>query len=1672
MSRRKNVTTIGQISFDELCAIMDAEATTESSSQESTNTIIPRPVLTDWAAMFDYDDDVEDGTVAIELESEVQETKTESLYELMPESEIEDVLNIPERNGTAKVYSPATESVILADEVARIKANVAALNLLDKLETADVYADESQQDTLAAYSGWEHILRSGDKTVKAELNAHFTEDEIEEIMTVPQYPYAASEVVPHAIKKVLNSIGFKSGNILLHGTGNGMLARSLSKKMMKESRVTFDATDETNERITSFLFPKSEVMNSSQAIRDSYYDVAIALAPVSPSGNSVIVGKRGAIELPNFACSMVRVLSAVRNGGVLVLMIESKTVDGMEYIHSPFGLSTAPLNFAGGLRLDKNAFGNGIGYDLLVFNKTEKGQADQRDLLLKSYYNSSSYYKASDYFIFNGDYIIGDGLEENAKTHAVSIKTVPVAMQFTKIDAAVKGWGCKGLYKEVEVDTETEDADSLPAYSNVKNYSMVVIAGRIYQRIDSRMVRQKISGRAAQRVMGMISLRNQARKVIDIQLTECSDEELEREQKKLNGLYDAFVKEFSYITSTTNIRLFREDADVTLLTALEYTDEEDVVHKADIFTKRTIKMRKLITSCDTVQEAYMLCLDHRGRADVGYIADLCEKTEEEVINEIGGVLIFRNPSAGAFDEQWIAADEYLSGKVVEKLAEARWAAEDSTEFEANVKALEKIQPPIIPSDEIQISIGAQFINPKYISQFVYEVIGASGTARLGIGPETFTFPKDAKGVCKFHSKCYIPSAHPGFYSQYGTSDYSAGWVVERLMNKTQIVAMKSEKDPTTGKSIRVKDVSATVILLEKALLLETEFKKWIYADASREADIVQEYNKVYNSTIVAKYDGSHLSFPGMTASIKLKKHQKNAVYRIIRDNGALIGHVVGAGKTITLLAAGMELKRLGRVSKPVYLVPNNLLAQWGGEMMRLYPTANILLAEPDDMRKHRRKRFLARLATGSYDAIILGSSSFTQIPAPVSTVDEYINELSHKLLTKRFPGEEGNVYYRAKAYEVIPQRVKDDKLKTFMTNQSADYTLEELGIDYLFVDEAHDFKNLYSGSGRGQIRGISNTGAAKCSDLYYKTKYLNKLHGGKGGFTFATGTPIVNTIVELYNWQRFYQEDLLIENNILSLDDWLSLFGNVTSVWELPPEGLNEDGEGFRAVTRVSSFKNVPELMKMVLQFLDCVNRDEIDMSTPDIIRKVINCQPSLHQKDYMRQLVERANQIRSRKVRSEVDNMLNVTMDGRKSALDVRIVNPKASDSKHSKVSQCAAEVLKIYNQYSGIRGTQLIFSDISTPNQSGFNVYDAIKEKLISLGIPNDEIAFAHDFKTDKQRTAMRIKMQTGRLRVLIGSTQTVGQGVNIQNRLIALHNIDVPWVPKDIDQREGRIVRPNNMNASVLLYNYVTEGSFDAYMWQTIELKARLISQILRGDFNQRVVEDIDTKVFSYSEIKAIATGDTRFLQRAKLEGKIARLETIKRNHESQKSKLKQDVHKNLPKTIESLKTLIPKIEKDIASLETYGDTNIFTYKGVEYDLSDSKQRSLAVKELPKSTFGLRAGDTFGTYNGMSIVLAEQSSWSSVFATKELTVVLQGNAAHRLDNNTASTGRMILEACRRIANIIPASLDEKKEKLRSNSLALNAAKELLDEPFEQEDRLNQLKKEYEEVSHSLAA
>jgi N12 class adenine-specific DNA methylase len=1592
--------------------------------------------------------------------------------QLIPEEPKRIESNLIKRKGKAVVFRPGEEPDVPFGTDERVTANIRALQELEILNASGEYATPEQQKILHAYSGWEGItettLKKEEMTkVTDRLSACFDEDQIGELLELPKYPYHASEAVMDDVGKILSYIGFKEGNLLITGIGAGNILRGLPKSMLEKSLVNIDATDGVSGQIASYLFPKTEVMDMAKPLFESFYDAAIGVVPTFSDTEGYLTLKRNTIKLPTFACHMGRTLSAIRTGGLYLMLIDARKTDSMESYLTPFNLSTSPLNFVGGLRLNSSAMNNDVVYDILVFQKV----ADKKKVHTQNLFEieqiqlpifgttKTCYSKISSYFHNNSECIIGNGLLALDSTGRPAIGSLSEKNRSAAVTRALELWGCKKQYSAVAIDSETEDSKSFPADPNVKNFGMTVINGEVYQRVDSRMIRQRLGGIRLERVKGMIAIRDHARKVYELQLAECDDDALEKAQWALSQVYDRFVAEYGHITDGTNRRLIREDADYTLLASLETVDEEDQIHKSDIFSKRTILMRKAITSCDTIPEAVSVCLDQKAYIDIEHIARLCGVGEDEIKSECAGSMFFHNPLATSAEDAWITKDKYLSGNVKEKLkiAEAQSLLDPS--FEANVKALKLVQPAIVPAKDIKVSLGVPFIPIEMIQQFMFEVIG---DGRIGTGPDDYIITRD-KGA-RWHIKCKadISPSEPKIYSEFGTPGYSAIRLVKNLLNLSEIAVYEKVYDPASGTDKMVKNPEQTIIVVEKANAIEAAFKNWVLDGGTQEMKVVHAFNEIMNTNVIPRYDGSHLTFPGMTDSVKLGEHQKNAVYRILCNNGDLIAHVVGGGKTFTLLAAGMELKRIGRISKPMYLVPNNLLAQWGGEAMRLYPTAKVLLAEPDDMRKKRRSRFLARMATGDYDMIIMGSSSFINIPPPFQTVQSSMDWLADEV---------GKVKDQ---YKGPSEQQKRDRITFFNRCQTEDYDLESIGVDFMFVDESHDYKNLPAQTKHTDLRGVSNTNnVAKCVDMYYKTKYFNGLHKGKGGFVFATGTAITNSIVEMYSLLRYFYEPGLIERGITSLDEWLALFGNVVVDWELPPEGLAEDGSGFRQVSRVASFANIPELMGMVLQFMDVVTREEIHMETPTPIRKTISCLQSHDQKAYMKELVSRANAIRNRRVDPKQDNMLCVTVDGRKSALDIRIIDDTARNHKHSKISECAQQIATIYNQFSPIRGTQLVFCDMGVPGGNGFNVYGDLRETLKKLKIPDDEIAFAHDFKTPSQRVSMRLKMQTGKIRILIGSTETMGQGVNVQNRLIALHNLDVAWTPKDFEQREGRILRPGNMNSQAYILTYVTEGSFDAYMYQLVEMKAKLISQIMRGDFSGRVIEDTDTKVLSYAEIKAIATGDTRFLERAKTEGTLNRLETLRRDYEHRTASLRESVAHRIPESISHLEIMIERIGKDIETIEGCSD-NILTVGKESFNVDDNDQRKDAIAALSEAKKYANSGDCVGVYKGLSVVLRAGNIYSSsLFQGNSInSVVLQGMAAHSLDSSSIGSGASILNSCENTIKAIPASLTHRKERLVSEQNALVAAQDLLKEGFEYEDEIQRLRDTLERLTAEISA
>ena len=1509
----------------------------------------------------------------------------------------------------------------------RLDQTIDALKVLHDLVKDNRYATESECETLARYTGTylvDMMYRPQDQIVNA-----FPEDGLSISNSMLPYPYIQDPVIVETIFRILGRIGFEKGNILLREAGVGAVLRAMDKTMRESSRIDLSTDDPILKDIESFLYPTVPVLSESDPLQSSYYDAIIAEIPCRTSFAELEIGQN-AVPVPGTTALVLKMDRALRPGGVLLMTMDENAARSAFFDRGAnmVALSNmAHLDFLGGLKFRIRSASR----FLFLFQK----RSDSR----KSSWPTYSW---------------------KSNTEKIDPSLPEMEVQ-ENIETQILGWGIEGIYHEVESDAETEDAEYIPANPNVRNFEFVLVNGEVYQRVDSRMIRQKLTGRALERVKGMIAIRQQTERLLKAEMSDLDDDYIEVAQEKLNRLYDSFVKVYGPVTSRANFRLFREDIGASVLAALERQDEDGKIEKTEIFTQRTLCIHKLVSTCDTLQEGCAVCIDRLGKIDLAFIAQLCQKTVEEVQGELEGSMIFRNPHPEGADDEWILRTAYLSGPVLKKYREAQEAAENSAEFEINVEALKQVLPDPIPSKDIYVTLASSFVDDKFIVDFADYLLGSQISHPYT--DELFSIEYQNDG--KRHLACnhYISPANVVIYSTYGIPEMGALALFDRLLNQRSITVY--DKVNTGGDKTRfVTNTEKTIAAQEKANLIAEKFTEWIFSDPDREREIVESYNSSFNDYVIPTYDGSHLTFPGMSMNIELRPHQKNAVFRIIQENGAFLNHAVGSGKTFTMIAAGMELERLGRIRKPLYLVPNNLLTQWGGEMMRLYPTKKVLIADPSDMRKERRKRFLTRVAIGDYDAIIMGSSSFDTIPAPIHTVRETIE---HNFQAKN--------HCQETPVTKLEKSLQDDLYRSYEANESADFNFEDLGVDYLFVDESHGFKNLRAPSG-SSVQGISSSSSHKATDLYYKTKYLSSLHGGKGGYVFATGTAIVNSIVELFSAQRFFQEDLLFSKGIYNLRDWVKNFAVVTAEWELPPEGLDKNGKGFRQVMRVSSFQNVPELMHMVLQFMDTVTSSAVDMETPNIVEETVSCPMSEDQRNYMDLLVTRAREIRTKGTIQANDNMLSVTNDGRKAALDMRIIDPLSQNFPHSKVSECARKVAELYFKYNDVRSTQIIFSDISVPNQNKeFSVYTELKKLLIYMGIPENEIAIAHDYKTATQFKTMQSKMQAGQIRVLIGSTGTVGQGLDVQRHLIALHELDTPWTPKDVEQRLGRIKRPGNLNKTAFIFTYVTEGSFDAYMWQCVERKAKMIAQILRGDLDRRTVEDVDAKALSYSEIKAISSGDPRFLQRAKLEAEIARLQALKHRYDDKIRKVTANAFRTIPDRIKQYEERIPSIEQDIADTWAYRGSYLYELAGQKYDLLDLVQKEKAAKALQEIIAKrVKYGDSLGKLNGLEIIATPSQSADSFFSRASFSVALNGHTSHALSRNAQIlNAKGALNFAANTFDQMDYELQEYKEKLRADQLALNASQDLIsNSKFEKQEELDRLIAEYEELNATLTA
>ena len=1185
----------------------------------------------------------------------------------------------------------------------------------------------------------------------------------------------------------------------------------------------------------------------------------------------------------------------------------------------------------GAIRLPNNAFKANAGTEVvsdIIFLQKRDRPAVELPSWVGTGENDEGFH-INNYFLEHPDMVLGTPTSDSTQYGYQDYTVAPIegANLSQQLAGAVQKLTPpdKELLELDAADEQTGEAlESIPADPAVRNFSYTLHEGRLYFRENSRMTRVELGKTPAERVKGMIALRDCARKLIDLQLQNAGDDEVNAEQAKLNRLYDQFTQKHGLLNSLGNKLAFEQDSAYPLLCSLEVLDEDgNLERKADMFTKRTIQNRRVVTSVDTAVEALSVSIGEKARVDLEYMAGLMGGPEKipQIVADLKGV-IFKDPATGPFDldtdgpnwaQGWQTADEYLSGDVRWKLAQARLVSEDHPEFAVNVEKLEQVQPKDLTASEISVRIGASWIDPEYYQQFMYELCQTPEKLR---DDKIKLMYSDSSGEWRVLNKSADSKDNVRVHTTYGTKRVNAYEIFEATLNQRDVRVF--DKRWVDGKETRVLNEKQTAIAQQKQEAIGEAFKDWIFKDPERRETLCRKYNDKFNNIRPREYDGSHINFVGMNPEISLRPHQRNAVAHILYGKNTLLAHCVGAGKTYEMVAAAMESKRLGLCQKSLFVVPNHLTEQWGGDFLRLYPGAKVLVATKKDFEPKRRRKFCARIATGDYDAVIIGHSQFEKIPLSPErqkvVIQDQIDEIIEAI---REAKEDDGDRFTIKQMEKTKKNL-EAKLKRLTESKKKDnvVTFEELGVDRLFVDEAHAFKNLFLHTKMSRVAGIAQTDAQKSSDMFGKCRYMDEITGGRG-ITFATGTPISNSMVELYTMMRYLQFDTLVKNGHRHFDNWAADFGEKVTAMELKPEGT-----GFRSKTRFAKFYNLPELMSIWKEAADIQTADMLNLPTPEAEYITVTTEPSTFQQEMVAELGERAEAVRNREVEPSVDNMLRITSDGRKLALDQRLQNPLLPDDSNSKVNACVRNIVKEWRDSTDIRGTQLVFCDLSTPKGDGkFNVYDDIKAKLIAQGIPQEEIAFIHDANTEAQKAELFAKVRRGQVRVLIGSTQKMGAGTNVQDRIVASHDLDCPWRPADLEQRAGRSLRQGNMNKKVRMYKYVTKGTFDAYNWGLVENKQKFIGQVMTSKSPARSAEDVDATALSYAEVKALATGDDRIREKMDLDVQVAKLKMLKANHAAMQYEMQDKALKYYPQQMAETKLFIEALGKDLPIVQAH-------------------------------------------------------------------------------------------------------------------------------------------------------
>ncbi len=1520
---------------------------------------------------------------------------------------------------------------------ARFRANMDAIHLLKQLESDGRAATTDEQETLSRYTGWGAIPDAFDEDksdwVKeyAELKAALTPEEYEAARGSTLNAHYTSPTVIRAIYETLGNMGFEGGRILEPscGVGNffGLLPDSMSTSQLYGVEL-----DSITGRIAKQLYPEAEiaVAGFETTNRPGFFDLAIGNVPF---GNYQVFDpkyNRLGFSIHNYFAA--KMLDQVRPGGIAAFVTSRYTMDAKD--ESVRRYLAARGELLGAIRLPNNAFranaGTDVVTDIIFLQRRGLPLTELPDWVHVG--ENEDGFKVNNYFLQHPEMVLGTPTAESTQYGRQDYTVAPIegADLAEQLHEAIQH--IHGEYGERDIEENTV-SDILPADPGVRNYSFTLVNGDIFYREGGIMARQDVSAATAERIKGLMDLRDCTRRLIELQTMDAGDAVIVAEQKRLNELYDAFIAKHGLISSRENKRAFEDDSSYYLLCSLEILDDDGKLErKSDMFTKRTIKPHIPVEHTDTAVEALAVSMNEKARVDLPYMAQLCGKGEDEVISELQGV-IFRVPGT----DRYVTADEYLSGNVRQKLREAEAAAEGDAAFNINVEALRAAQPRDLTASEIDVRLGATWIEPKYIRQFINETFKpafwASQSVKVHYSPVT--------GEWRVEGKSAVGANDVNAYSTYGTQRMNAYKILENTLNLRDVRIYDKVEDEN-GNERRVLNTKETTLAQQKQQVIKDAFKDWLWKDAERRQTLVAKYNELFNSIKPREYDGSHLTFPGMNPEINLRKHQRDAIARILYGGNTLLAHEVGAGKTFTMAAAAMETKRLGLCSKPMFVVPNHLTGQWASEFLRLYPSANILVTTKKDFEKANRKKFCARIATGDYDAVIIGHSQFEKIPVSQERqeqlLQDQIDELAEGIRElKSANGERFSI----KAMERTKKGL-EAKLKKLLDSPKDDVvTFEELGVDRLFVDEAHSYKNLYYQTKMQNVAGLSSAEAQKSSDMYMKCRYLDEKTCSKG-VVFATGTPVSNTMVELYTMQRYLQHDALDKLGMNHFDSWAGNFGETVTAMELAPEGT-----GYRARTRFSKFFNLPELMSLFREAADIKTADELNLPRPKVVYHNEVSQPTEIQKQMVKALSERATKVHNRLVDPSEDNMLAITNDGRKLGLDQRVVNPLLPDEPGTKVNKCVDNVFKIWEDGADEKLTQLIFCDLSTPGK-GFSVYDDIKKKLVARGVPEEEIAFIHDANTDEKKKALFAKVRSGQVRVLMGSTAKMGAGTNVQDRLIALHDLDAPWRPGDLEQRKGRIARQGNMNETVHIYRYVTENSFDAYLWQTLENKQKFISQIMTSKNPVRSCEDVDETTLSFAEIKALCAGDPRIKEQMNLVVEVSKLRMLKSSFQSQKYDLEYGLMRYFPREITETKARIAALESDIQTRDAHpGPSDGFA--GIELRGRQFTERVAAGEALLKLLPTVQ--DTkpvhVGSFRGFEVEVSLEEFGKHV-------LTLKGASEHHVELGEDALGNIM-----RVENAL-VGLDKQLEKARGHLAGLEQqaenARAELEKPFPQEGEL----------------